>query len=340
MWKIIPASFAVLLCLVPLRAADVSGTWTGAPFYVILKQDGNKLIGSGGPTKAEQYAFDNGSVDGDRITLNLGPLTLDLRITGDEIRGQAKAGDQTMPVYMKRLAVRPPGAPPPEFEAASVKRAVPPAGGRFNPSMKLSPGRFTCTSMPLWNLLLRAYDLKEYQLSGPDWLRSEFYDVNATMPPSTSTEDMQLMLQSLLNDRFKVVARRETKELPVYGLVVAKSGSKLKEVPLAFGRSSFARGAFHAPSIDMPRLAQMLSTSVDRPVIDMTGLKGFFEIKLDWTPDDTRRPQGDGADAGGPPVGPSIYTAVQEQLGLTLSPRKAPIELLIVDRAEKIPGEN
>jgi uncharacterized protein (TIGR03435 family) len=340
MWQIIPASFAVLLYLLPLHAADISGTWAGAPFYVILKQDGNKLTGSAGPTKAEQYAFDGGSIDGDRITLNLGPLIFDLRIDGDEIRGQAKAGDQTAPVYMKRLEVRPPGAPPPEFDVASVKRAVPPAGGRFNPDMKLTPGRFMCTSMPLRNLLLRAYALKDYQFSGPDWMRSEFYDLNATMPPSTSTEDMQLMLQSLLNDRFKIVARRETKELPVYGLVVSKNGSKLKEVPLAFGRSSFSRGVFHAPSIDMPHLAQMLSSSVDRPVLDMTGLKGFFEVKLDWTPDDGRRPQGDGADASGPPVGPSIYTAVQEQLGLTLSPRKAPIEMLIVDRAEKIPAEN
>jgi uncharacterized protein (TIGR03435 family) len=194
---------------------------------------------------------------------------------------------------------------------------------------------------------LRAYDVKDYQFSGPDWMRSEIYDVSATMPPSTSTEDMQLMFQSLLKERFKIVLRRETKNSPVYGLVPAKGGSKLKEVPLTFGKSSFARGAIVFPSIDMPALAQFLSGNVDRPVLDMTGLKGFFEIKLNWTPEDLRPGQGAGGDrpkdgtAIAPDLGgPSIFTAVQEQLGLSLTPRNAPIEMLIVERAEKTPADN
>jgi uncharacterized protein (TIGR03435 family) len=150
------------------------------------------------------------------------------------------------------------------------------------------------------------------------------------------------MLQKLLADRFKLTLHRTTKEFPVYELVTAKNGPKLKEVEAGGSNTNSGRGHMTATRISMQRLSEFLSRQVDRPVLDMTGLKGVFDLTLDWTPDESlsAKKPGEGEVAIDAPKSPSLLTALQEQLGLKLQARRAPIEILVVDHAEKVPTEN
>jgi len=335
----------LLLCLglLPcvLNAADVSGAWTGAiggPIYLILKQEGSKLSGSAGPNAAEQMAtFDNGKIDGDHIVFRAGPFQLDVTVEGDRIIGEARNGEQSQKVFLRRVSSipkRPDGAPMPAFEVASVKPAPAPLGG-YNSSMNVSPGRLTCTNVTLKKLLARAYSLKDYQVSGPDWINTELYTIVASMPADTTGDDLLGMVQSLISERFQLVSHRETKEMPVYELVVGKNGSKLKPVEFGRGSTSMTPGKLAAQGVPLRNFTDQLSRLLNRPVLDKTGLSGVFDFTMEWSPD------GKTSDAAGDlPVGPSLFVAVVEQLGLKLESRKTPIETLVVDRAEKVPSGN
>jgi uncharacterized protein (TIGR03435 family) len=189
--------------------------------------------------------------------------------------------------------------------------------------------------------LTAAWGLKDYQVSTPDWMNDERYDLTATMPAGTPPHEVLLMLQALLVDRFKLATHRETRELAVYALVVERNGLKLKPAE-GFGTSvsSSPKGRSMRANVTMKGFAGTLSSLMDRPVVDMTGLTGGFNINLEWAPDEMRsNPGGNegGAGDGGP--GPTIYTALHE-VGLKLESRKAPVEILVVDRGEKVPVEN
>ena len=207
--------------------------------------------------------------------------------------------------------------------------------------MKADPGRLTCTNVTLKRYLIAAWGLKDYRVSAPDWMNDERYDLTATMPAGTPPHEVLLMLQALLVDRFKLATHRETKELAVYALVVDRNGLKLKPAE-GFGTSvsSSPKGRSVRANVTMKGFAGMLSGLLDRPVVDMTGLTGGFHINLEWSPDERpSNPNGnEGGAADGNP-GPTIYTALHE-VGLKLESRKAPVEVLVVDRAEKVPVEN
>jgi uncharacterized protein (TIGR03435 family) len=328
----------LLVCGIALAATDVSGKWSGAPFYFIFKQDGNKLSGTGGPSEKEQIvSFENGVVEGDRIAFKAGSLQVDLRVEGDEIRGEMRNGEDTLRVILKRVEAAPNGAQTTlAFDVASVKRLPPPVGGVLS-SMKLDPGRLTCSNVNLRKLIVQAYGVKDFQLSGPEWLNSEIYDIAATMPPATSTDQVLLMMQSLLQGRFQLKLHRETKEVPMYALVVGKSGLKVKEGEFGRSSTSASPGQLTAQKIPMAKLADFLSGQLGSPVTDMTGMKGFFDFTLEWAPD--ARPGEAGATTDSVP-GSSIFAALQEQLGLKLETRKGPVEMLVIDRVEKIPTGN
>jgi uncharacterized protein (TIGR03435 family) len=157
-------------------------------------------------------------------------------------------------------------------------------------------------------------------------------------------------MKSLLKDRFKLEFHRETKELPTYALVVGKGGSKLKKSEIEDGGSDrpgrggmmrMGRGQINAQGIPMAGLANQLSQQLGRSVIDKTELTGDYDIKLEWTPDANEGGAFRGAEAHeeARPEGPSLYTALQEQLGLKLESSKGMVEILTVDKAEK-PSEN
>jgi uncharacterized protein (TIGR03435 family) len=339
-------ALGILACLLVsstmLGATDVSGRWSGFPIYLTLKQDGNTVIGSAGETEDDQIPFQSGSIEDDRLSLKLGQVEIILVVHGDQMSGEVHQGAQTMKMVFRRLKPRDPLAPPPAFDAASVKPSPPqPAGKGGGSNMRADPGRLTCTNVSLKRYLTAAWGLKDYQVSTPDWMNDERYDLTATMPAGTPPHEVLLMLQALLVDRFKLATHRETRELAVYALVVERNGLKLKPAE-GFGTSvsSSPKGRSMRANVTMKGFAGTLSSLMDRPVVDMTGLTGGFNINLEWAPDEMRsNPAGNegGAGDGGP--GPTIYTALHE-VGLKLESRKAPVEILVVDRGEKVPVEN
>jgi uncharacterized protein (TIGR03435 family) len=240
----------------------------------------------------------------------------------------------------------------PEFEVASIKLNK--SAGRL---MTISPGpggRFAATNIPLQILIIQAFQLRLYQLSGvPSWLMSERYDVAAEAEGSPTEKEMLPMMQRLLEERLRLKYHRETREMPVYALVVARPGklkpldgectspppSKTGETPVPpCGLVLTARDRLVGKSVPLDRLIEHLSLYTGRRVIDKTDLTGKFDIDLQWSMDQSElqalpdSPQGD-------PPGPSIMTALQEQLGLKLESQKGPVEMFIIDHVER-PSEN
>ena len=223
------------------------------------------------------------------------------------------------------------------------------------------PGRITYNGVTLKMLLKRAYDIGPEQISGPDWLDSERYDITATVAPGTTAEQFRLMLQNLLAERFELRQHRETKTLAVYLLTVARNGPKLEAsealpeykddeerkaasrkkasealaaMMAARTRGEFAYGrTFHLSNATMANFIQSLAPNLDRPVKDKTQIEGVHSFTLKWTPE-SQTPAGDG------PRGPSIYAALEEQLGLKLQPAREDFDILVVDHAAKVPTAN
>jgi uncharacterized protein (TIGR03435 family) len=137
----------------------------------------------------------------------------------------------------------------------------------------------------LRKLIAQAYRVKDFQLSGPDWLNSEIYDIVATMPPTTSTDQVLSMMQNLLADRFQLALHRETREVPMYALAVGKGGLKIKGGEFGHSSTSGSPGHLTAQKKHMAKLADSLASQLGSPVTDMTGMKGFFDFTLEWTPD-------------------------------------------------------
>ena len=328
----------------------------------------------------------------------------------------------------------------PAFEVASIKPAPPITAlaaqiqaGKMHVGMSVDGARVDIGFMSLGDLLPLAFKVKPYQVTGPDWMRQERWDILAKIPDGGSKDQVPEMLLALLTERFKLAVHRDTKDLPVYALVVGKNGLKMKEStpdddapatdantpngallppppppppggtpppggpgagrgPMvigtpngqmsvtANGRGAVIKGGpngtmkmsigengvmrMETSKTSMSALADMLAPFVDRPVIEMTELKGNYQVALEMPMEDLMRmararvPEMAGAAsvpfARGPegpapgtastqtasdPSGTSIFQAIQ-QLGLRLEPRKAPIETIVVDHLEKTPTDN
>lgn len=213
---------------------------------------------------------------------------------------------------------------PPAFEVASVKPAAP--GNRTRVAY-LPGGRFTATSMALTTLLSLAYDMREFQMvGGPAWMASARWDVSAKTDNSSATsKEMSTMLRALLAERFKLVLHPETRTLPVYELSVAASGLKIKESAKDKERSlNGGSGRAVGAQVSMETLSQFLSMQLSRAVRDRTGVSGAFDIALTWAPDVSQDLSA-----------PSIFTAVQEQLGLKLVSARGPVESIVIDSVER-----
>ena len=250
----------------------------------------------------------------------------------------------------------------PAFEAASVKRRTEPGGGFMG---RQPGGRFTAEGVSLQDLIVFAYDLQPYQIvDGPRWLNTERWDVIATGAPGTPA-DVLRALQQLLADRFSLVVRREMRELPVYAVVLARSDGRLgpqlkrseidcdaaraqamktgvippnaKQLCIAEGRV----GSIRIGGAPLSAFAAMVSTRLQRAVIDRTGLTGPWDLTLTYTPEPSQIAQGvlsPGDQPAFDPNGPSIFTAVQEQLGLRFDAIRAPVDVLVVERADFAAG--
>jgi uncharacterized protein (TIGR03435 family) len=208
------------------------------------------------------------------------------------------------------------------------------------------------TNTTLSECLQFAYGIvSEAQIAGPDWIKSRDvrFDIVAKTGGDVSRDQALLMMRSLLDERLKLSLHHEPREMSFLGLVVAKNGLKLAPAKMGTPPSQIPpqiAGRLLHPQMPMAMLATLLSRFERQIVIDMTGLTGPFSIDLQWTPDSLRnRVSQDGAAplVNGQPVnvdGPSLPTALQEQLGLRLESRKGPVDVLVVDHAEKVPADN
>jgi uncharacterized protein (TIGR03435 family) len=263
----------------------------------------------------------------------------------------------------------------PQFEVASIKPSLGPQERRAQkipiPANTTDPGTYQ-VYMPLASLIRKAYRLEaDQKLTGPDWLTTQYFEVAARLPQGATQAQTPEMLQALLAERFKLALHKVSKEEEVYLLKVGKDGPKLKEaaadagpaskwVPKADGQQRLmvigtANGSmvysrlngvvyFDASKISLPELASRLKVEVEAPVIDKTGLTGFYAVSMAvpalWLRASAPRAFAtDGAVDASEPVGAGISTSL-DSLGLKLEKGKATFEHYVVDHAEKIPTEN
>lgn len=221
----------------------------------------------------------------------------------------------------------------PSFDVATIKPAVPSTDGRTHSriSTDTDTGKLNYTNVSLKDVIGQAFKVQLYQISGPAWIDSERFDIEARFAPRTDARQLPLMLQALLADRFKLVTHRETKELPVYNLTVLKGGPKFKPAESASGVTSDSnRTHWHVTAkVTMQRFAEFLTDEAGRPVIDKTGLSGAYNMTLDWAVDNS---------LAATDSGPSLFTALRDQLGLKLESAKGPVETVVVDKAERTPS--
>jgi|SRR5665213_191232 len=279
------------------------------------------------------------------------------------------------------------------FEVASVKRSPapdpnarvffgPPRGGPGTPD----PGQITWTNAALRNMVMTAYDVQTYQVTGPDWMNTERYDIVAKVPVGATKAQVNVMWQNLLTERFGMVVHHESKDFQVDEMTIAKGGSKLKETDLPPDAESFtpAAGPLKLDKNGVPQIngsgaitlislnaasasptarmvvkglpssdiASKLAGLLRHPVIDKTGLTGKYDFTLEFTPDLSGfplPPPPPGAPGGGPIASSpasasdppaSIPSAVEKQLGLKLTSTKGKLDVVVVDRAGKIPTGN
>jgi uncharacterized protein (TIGR03435 family) len=244
----------------------------------------------------------------------------------------------------------------PEFEVATVRPFAPQTkdGKLVMIGSEGDPGMVRMMAMSLHDLVRQAYHVKDYQVDGPAWTTTERYDITAKIPPGTTPETQRLMEQNLLADRFHLTIHREqSKEMQVYALVVGKNGLKVQPVPANRpGPGGFTRfrglGHIECVKISFSSFADMISRYVDHPVHDRTDVNDVFDFKLDFAMDPalmtipgmaTKAAAEMKASGRDESELPSIFTAVQT-LGLRLEPKKEPMDVIVIDHADKTPTEN
>jgi uncharacterized protein (TIGR03435 family) len=253
-----------------------------------------------------------------------------LTFYGNHVRAQtlvpAAAGDQ------------------PSFEVASVKRNGQPDGPRL--FQALPGGRVNLVNQTVRELIYSAYQTQEYRIiGGPAWLSEDRFDIAASAGTDAPPPQMLLMVRTLLADRFRLGMRRETRELPVYRLVMARAdrqpGPQLKPSTCSPDAAGSPGGDGPAPCMNRGGPGSLISTGatldtlanrlgrlpvIGRPVVNQTGLSGRFDVELSFTPDQTAGPASDAI---------SVFTALQEQLGVKLESARGPIEVLVIERVER-----
>jgi uncharacterized protein (TIGR03435 family) len=266
-----------------------------------------------------------------------------------------------------------------EFEVASIKPSAQNAQGQTSAGLRIdgSMARYSALSLNLY--LGMAYGLRNYQISAPDWMASERWDITATLPDGSDPKQIPEMLRALLCDRFQLKMHRETKEFPVYGLIIGKGELKLRESPadpnvggepsersvnvaarggvgtiVTYGNGSYftlGDNKFEGKKLPMSIIADALARFADRPVVDMTDLKGNYDFTMEFSPEDFRAMMIRAAIAQGTVLPPEVLKLMNTssgdtllnavgKLGLKLELRKAPIEMLVIDQALKTPTEN
>jgi uncharacterized protein (TIGR03435 family) len=271
-------------------------------------------------------------------------------------------------------------APRPEFEVATIRPSAQTLQEGVTAGVRIDGAQMRAALLTMKDYIGMAYRVKVYQVSGPDWISSDRFDISATLPAGVPTTQIPDMMQRLLEDRFQIKIHREKKDFPVYVLEVAKGGLKMQEsapdpdpanadakapinitgggnaqgISVNLGRGSsytFSNNKFEAKRLTMAAVVATLERFTDRPMIDMTDLKGSYDFALEVTPEDNRTMMIHAAVAAGVSLPPealrlldgasiaSLFDALQK-VGLKLDARKAPLDLLVIDEARKTPTDN
>ena len=264
-----------------------------------------------------------------------------------------------------------------KFEVASIRQSPPGIAERALLGLHIDGSQVRCSSFSLRDYIGMAYKLKIYQISGPDWLTSQKYDISAKIPDGVPASEVPAMFAALLEERFGLKFHRETRDFPVYALIIGKGGSRLTEskadpdaapvttvtvaanggsegvsVDLGNG-ASFTVGSnkLEGRRLTMQSFVDSLARFTDRPIIDQTALPGIYDFKIDVTPEDFTAMIVRSAISAGVQLPPQALRALEfgsseslfsgiEKLGLKLDPRKAPLEFYVIDHMEKTPTEN
>jgi uncharacterized protein (TIGR03435 family) len=238
---------------------------------------------------------------------------------------------------------------PPAFEVASIR--VSQEGNRGGEGMhrdfrggaavQVSPDSVTIRNSSLRSITCWAYKVMDFQVKGPDWLGSQRFDITAKAAAAADDQQLRLMMRTLLADRFKMVAHPETKEMQAYLLQVAKGGPKVKESTSGEGEMDIQPNQQKMQvtilRAGVQQLTDALSNVFRAPIVDQTGLKGRYDATFDmmkYMAD--MRP----TDGSTPDPQAIIMRGLQEELGLKLEPKKMPVDLIVIDRVEKVPVEN
>jgi uncharacterized protein (TIGR03435 family) len=268
----------------------------------------------------------------------------------------------------------------PEFEVATIRPSAPSPEATVTARAHIDGAQVRWLSLTLKYYMATAYRVKQYQISGPDWISSDRFDISATIPAGVSTTQMPEMLQRLMEDRFQVKMHREKKDFPVYALDIAKGGLKIQANPpdpeaakadatapantnvsgsaqgisIDFGRGSsytFANNRFDAKKLTMANVVRALELYTDRPVVDMTDLTGTYDFTLEITAEDYQAMLIRAAVTAGVTLPPGDLRLLDgatlpslfealQKVGLKFDARKAPLDVLVIDEARKTPTDN
>ena len=225
------------------------------------------------------------------------------------------------------------GPATPQFDVVSI---MPSRSDDRNGGMRPIAGGFSARNMSVNMLVQSAYNLKPWQIvGGPRWVTTDRYDIEAKKEGNPGFREKLEMFRPLLADRFQLKFHRETRQMSVYSVTVAKNGPKLQAAAAgARGPIRSGRGLVEGKGVTMRTFADLLGGSLGQPVTDKSGITGAFDIKLQWTPAESETNYND-ADRPLDPNAPSVFTAVQEQLGLKLQPGKGPLEVLVIDHIQR-----
>jgi len=264
-----------------------------------------------------------------------------------------------------------------EFEVASVKPfSIGQPDGPVTLGARIDGAQVRMVGLTMRDLLSSAFRVKLYQISGPEWMATERYDLNAKLPAGVSAEKLPEMLQALLMERFGIRLRREQKEMPVYAMLIGKPPLRLKEnivdpsapppkavevsgtggaqgisVNLGNGSSySFMGGKMTAKKVTAPTIASVLERFTDRPVMDLTELKGTYDLEFTVSPEETQTLMIRAAVAAGVQLPPQALRLLDgggnpiesgaEQLGLKIEGRRMPVDIIVIDQVQKVPTDN
>jgi uncharacterized protein (TIGR03435 family) len=264
-----------------------------------------------------------------------------------------------------------------EFEVASVRPTPPSEQHGLSLGFRMDAAGMHIGSLTLRDIVAVAYRVKTYQVRGPDWTETDRFDINATLPPGAKADQIPEMLQALVTERFGLALHREKKEMPVYALVVGKPPLRLQELPpdphaattkdvvngtltggpagvyRDFGNGSsysFVGGKFEGKKLGMATLATELERYSDRPIVDLTELKGIYDVRFEAPAEDYQVLLRRAAVNFGMVIPAQIMRAIDndtnplpqavEQLGLKLEPRRMPVDLLLIDQVRRTPIEN